>query len=54
MLALTINLFGQDNSAINKSNNTFPALLDKEFEKGSNIIFPEVNDGLIHDLACLG
>jgi len=54
ILSLTINLFGQDNSIENKSNKTYPALLDKEFEKGSNIIFPELNDSLILDLACLG
>ena len=54
ILALTINLFGQDNSFENKSNKTYPALLNKEFEHGSNITFPAVNDSLILDLACLG
>jgi len=54
ILALTINLYSQDNSVTKKSSNAYPALMDKEFEKGSNIIFPEVNDSLILDLACLG
>jgi C-terminal processing protease CtpA/Prc len=54
IFALTINLLSQDNPAINSSNNTYPALMDKEFEQGSDIVFPEVNDVLILDLACLG
>jgi C-terminal processing protease CtpA/Prc len=54
ILAITINLYSQDNSVEKKNNNTYPALLDKEFEHGSNITFPAVNDSLILDLACLG
>jgi hypothetical protein len=54
ILALTINSYGQDNSDQNKSSYTYPALRDKEFEQGSNIIFSEVNESLILDLACLG
>lgn len=54
ILALAINLYSQDVSVTQKSSNTYPALLDKEFEKGSSITFPRVNDSLIHDLACLG
>lgn len=54
ILALTINLYCQDNSATKQTINSYPASMDKEFEKGSNIIFPDVNDSLILDLACLG
>ncbi len=54
ILALTVNLYSQDNSVPKTNNNTYPALLDKEFEHGSNITFPAVNDSLILDLACLG
>ena len=54
ILALTINLYSQDNSVAKKNSNTYPALLDKEFEHGSNIAFPALNEGLILDLACLG
>jgi C-terminal processing protease CtpA/Prc len=54
ILALTINLYCQDHSVTEKNINTYPALLDKEFEQGSNITFPALNDSLILDLACLG
>jgi C-terminal processing protease CtpA/Prc len=54
ILALTITLYSQDNPVTKNNSNTYPALLDKEFEQGSNIILPDVNDSLIHDLACLG
>jgi C-terminal processing protease CtpA/Prc len=54
LLALTINLYSQDNSVANKNSNSYPALLDKEFESGSKITFPALNDSLILDLACLG
>ncbi len=54
ILALTINLYCQDNSFTEIDSNTYPALLDKEFEQGSGIIFSGVNDSLILDLACLG
>lgn len=54
ILALTINLYSQDNSVTKKNSDTFPALLDKEFEHGANITFPTVNDSLIVDLSCLG
>lgn len=51
---LTASLFSQSNSGENTSSNTFPALMDREFENGSNILFPEANDSLINDLVCLG
>lgn len=54
ILALTVNLYSQDNSVAKRNSNTYPALLDKEFEHGSNITFPTVTDSLIFDLACLG
>ena len=54
ILALTINLYGQDKSDTKKNSGSYPALLDKEFERGSNINFPPVNDSLILDLVCLG
>ena len=54
ILAITINLYSQDNTVTKNNSNTYPALLDKEFENGSNITFPAVNDSLILDLACLG
>ncbi|MDP1817548.1 MAG: S41 family peptidase [Leadbetterella sp.] len=54
ILALTINLYSQDNSATKKTSNTYPALMDKEFSQGSNIVFPELSERLILDLACLG
>ena len=54
MLALALNLFSQDNPAIEKPGKTYPALLDKEFEKGSRIKFPELDEKLILDLAWLG
>ncbi len=54
ILALTINLYSQDSSVTKINSNIYPALLDKEFEHGSNITFPTVNDSLILDLACLG
>jgi C-terminal processing protease CtpA/Prc len=54
ILALTINLYCQDHSVTEIDSITYPALLDKEFEQGSGIIFSAVNDSLILDLACLG
>lgn len=54
ILVLTINLYGQDKSGTKKNSDSYPALLDKEFERGSNINFPPVNDSLILDLVCLG
>lgn len=54
ILALTIKMYSQDNSVSEKNSNIYPALLDKEFEIGSNITFPALNDSLILDLACLG
>lgn len=54
ILALTINLYSQDNTVAKKNSNTYSALLDKEFQQGSNITFPALNESLILDLACLG
>jgi C-terminal processing protease CtpA/Prc len=52
-LVLTIKMYSQDNSVTEKNSNIYPALLDKEFEQGSNITFPALNDSFILDLACL-
>lgn len=53
IFAFAFNGYSQDNGAITKSED-FPALLDREFDNGSNITFPEITDSLISDLACLG
>lgn len=54
LLSVAINLHSKDNSATKINNNTNPALMGRELGQGFNINFPELNDSLILDLACLG